>query len=238
MRLRNGPIWWNWIVSLCTSNGDGDGAKILTTMKCNVGDIVAIKDYKGMYVCKRIIGVEGDQVWRYGEYATKLYNNKKGFGIPEITTRGNGSGSSSRSQIPQLPSWEGDVEMIHLRKDSSSQSQSLWTKVVVPQGHVWVEGDNPLFSIDSRHYGPVTLENVCGRVIYRLWPRVRRGNGIHRGRKTENEGAVTREISGDDEHEYFERDSCFMSSKRPLPITEDEMVKGPYGIRRRVATNV
>ncbi len=220
VRLRNWPTWWGWIMSFGSDSGRS------CTTKCNVGDIVAIKDYKGMYVCKRIIGIEGDKVWRYGEYAVELYNEEKGFGVPEITTRGvdensgNGTGTG-RNTTPELPSWEDSVEMIHLRDDSS-----LWTKVVVPQGHIWVEGDNPLFSIDSRHYGPVAMENVCGRIVYRLWPRVRKAKENKRQRQNA------------DEHEHFERDSCLISRKRPQPITEDEMINGPYGVARVVNQNV
>ena len=40
----------------------------------------------------------------------------------------------------------------------------------VPPGHVWLEGDNPLDSHDSRAYGPVPEALVRGRVVARLWP--------------------------------------------------------------------
>jgi signal peptidase I len=41
---------------------------------------------------------------------------------------------------------------------------------VIPKGHIWVLGDNPSDSIDSRYFGNVPLEYVKGRVFYRLWP--------------------------------------------------------------------
>ncbi|CAM9526924.1 unnamed protein product, partial [Phaeothamnion confervicola] len=40
----------------------------------------------------------------------------------------------------------------------------------VPPGHVWLEGDNPDNSTDSRSYGPVPLAMIRGRVWARLWP--------------------------------------------------------------------
>ncbi len=41
---------------------------------------------------------------------------------------------------------------------------------VVPEGHIYVMGDNRNRSSDSRHVGPVPLSNVQGRVILRFFP--------------------------------------------------------------------
>ena len=38
-------------------------------------------------------------------------------------------------------------------------------------GRVWVEGDNPFGSTDSRTLGGLPAESVRGRVLLRLWPR-------------------------------------------------------------------
>ena len=42
--------------------------------------------------------------------------------------------------------------------------------LVVPPGHVWLEGDNALNSTDSRYYGPVPAALVKGVVVVRIWP--------------------------------------------------------------------
>jgi inner membrane protease subunit 1 len=43
-------------------------------------------------------------------------------------------------------------------------------RTVVPRGHVWIEGDNPQDSTDSRAYGPISTALVRGRVVARVWP--------------------------------------------------------------------
>lgn len=42
--------------------------------------------------------------------------------------------------------------------------------VIVPEGHVYVMGDNRNRSSDSRQIGPIPLSNVQGRVILRFLP--------------------------------------------------------------------
>jgi signal peptidase I len=42
--------------------------------------------------------------------------------------------------------------------------------VLVPEGHIYVMGDNRNRSKDSRHIGPVPLSNVQGRVVLRIFP--------------------------------------------------------------------
>ncbi|XP_057544282.1 mitochondrial ATP-independent inner membrane protease subunit 1b-like [Amaranthus tricolor] len=42
--------------------------------------------------------------------------------------------------------------------------------VVVPKGHVWVQGDNIYASRDSRDFGPVPYGLIYGKVFWRIWP--------------------------------------------------------------------
>lgn len=42
--------------------------------------------------------------------------------------------------------------------------------VVVPEGHVWVAGDNTSCSIDSRDYGPVSMALIRGKIVARVYP--------------------------------------------------------------------
>lgn len=39
---------------------------------------------------------------------------------------------------------------------------------IAPAGHVWLLGDNPLLSIDSRFWGPVPISDLRGSIIF-VW---------------------------------------------------------------------
>lgn len=43
-------------------------------------------------------------------------------------------------------------------------------RINIPEGHVWLLGDNPAESGDSRHYGPVRVGRIRGRLFWKLWP--------------------------------------------------------------------
>ena len=61
----------------------------------------------------------------------------------------------------------GDVVIRSSRAQQRRVPQSL---LVIPDGHVWIEGDNSLNSSDSRAYGPVPAAMIVGRVLCRVWP--------------------------------------------------------------------
>ncbi|KXN71698.1 LexA/Signal peptidase [Conidiobolus coronatus NRRL 28638] len=50
-------------------------------------------------------------------------------------------------------------------------SQNDYTLGKVPQGHIWVQGDNASNSTDSRTYGPVPNGLIKGKVLFRLFPQ-------------------------------------------------------------------
>ena len=111
--------------------------------------------------CKRIVGVEGDVVKRYGQYC-HIYTKHRDDG--GIRWPANTKDIRHFNEDRHHPS-EQDVSLQRHTEDDK------WGRtVVVPKNHVWLEGDCPLLSIDSRHVGPIPNEWIRGKVVARLWP--------------------------------------------------------------------
>ena len=123
------------------------------------GDVVTMYNpYSRNIVTKRIVGVEGDAIPVCGEFATK-FCEKDGGGRDD-----GGVPVDERFDPPFCQTIQ-----------NNNQECNLETTMKVPSNHVWVEGDNPLESTDSRHYGPLPLSALRGRIVLRLWPLTKEG---------------------------------------------------------------
>lgn len=96
---------------------------------------------------KRVIGLPGDQL----EYIKdQLYVNGEPVLEPFIAS-------------DQLKVFGGNFT-------GDFSLEELTGKEKVPKGHVFVIGDNRLNSLDSRHFGYVSMEDIVGKVHVRYWP--------------------------------------------------------------------
>ncbi|XP_073279593.1 mitochondrial ATP-independent inner membrane protease subunit 1a-like [Primulina huaijiensis] len=61
---------------------------------------------------------------------------------------------------------QGDVVSFFVDPNKSDEQRT----VIVPKGHIWIEGDNIYKSNDSRKFGPVPYALLQARVICIVWP--------------------------------------------------------------------
>ena len=114
------------------------------TSGINIGDVVVLEhpDREGT-VCKRVLGLPGDFIVRPKQ--SSFY-------------------SSEHRDVMRI--FEED-EQEGISKVATLSESSL---EVVPNGCIWVEGDNSVNSADSRSYGPIPSALVVGKVWFRIWP--------------------------------------------------------------------
>lgn len=104
-------------------------------------------------VCKRIVGLPGDLILIDPRVQTPSTDLVK---------------DSADSQL------HDDIEKHSPTIAATDQGENY---ITVPQGHVFLVGDNLANSTDSRQYGPVPLGLIRGKVIARLWPNFTRFDG-------------------------------------------------------------
>jgi signal peptidase I len=99
-------------------------------------------DPGGKQLIKRVIALPGERVVIRGN-SVMVYNKERPKGFSPDKTLPYGS---------VIKYTEGDVDQI------------------VPEGTVYVMGDNRPNSRDSRSFGPVDLHDVVGKLVLRVWP--------------------------------------------------------------------
>lgn len=52
----------------------------------------------------------------------------------------------------------------------TNSADGCFTDVIVPDGHVYVLGDNREVSGDSRRFGCIPIEKIEGKAVFRFWP--------------------------------------------------------------------
>lgn len=97
---------------------------------------------------KRIIGLPGDSITYKND---QLYVNGKRVAEPYL-----------QHYKDALPQGQQLTENFNLKSKTG--------KLRVPEGKLWVMGDNRMNSEDSRYFGFVDQKSVIGKVSIRYWP--------------------------------------------------------------------
>jgi signal peptidase I len=110
-------------------------------------DIVVFHAPENKDYIKRVIGLPGDRI----EYKNDtLYINGKAY------------------EEPYLKEYKEQLQGGLLTEDFTLKD--IIGQETVPEGHVFVMGDNRRFSKDSRHIGPVRIEEIIGEASIVYWP--------------------------------------------------------------------
>lgn len=131
-------------------------ARELTKMQLvREGDIVVMQISPELRVCKRVVRTTSDA-------SVVQYWNNLQFTVPALVLGGEPSENS------------GGEEETGAHSDNSSRSHE-WDTCLERAGNksalwLWLEGDNPLESFDSRHTGAMPVECLRGRVLLKIWP--------------------------------------------------------------------
>lgn len=63
-----------------------------------------------------------------------------------------------------------DVQAVEPYLEVPTNATGLTYPLIVPEGEYFCLGDNRTVSRDSREFGPVPIENIEGKVLFRFWP--------------------------------------------------------------------
>lgn len=132
------------------------------------GDVVIAKNpiEPKMMICKRVVGLPGDKI----HMKPKLSLNPFGSSKSEVN-----KDDSIREIMPFADLEEDEAfdtdKSRHINNQESAMRTFRSKVVIVPKGHLWLEGDNSENSIDSRTYGPVPMGLIQSRAAVRLYPQ-------------------------------------------------------------------
>lgn len=135
-------------------------------MEIKRGDIITLEAPGGI--------VEDEQIAKY--YDVKGLFNKFEYYVLEVTKK------SYIKRVIGLPGEEvyisnGKVyingeklDEPYLKEGLETPRKGMFYDVKVPEGYVFVMGDNRENSADSRDFGCIPLNKIEGRVSFRMWP--------------------------------------------------------------------
>ncbi|XP_031636590.1 mitochondrial inner membrane protease subunit 1 [Contarinia nasturtii] len=134
------------------------------------GDIVIAKSPidPEMLVCKRVVGLPGDKIYMKPRISFNPFGTSKSEVKPLFKD------DELKDIMPFIDAEEENAFNTDKSKHINNQDSAMRTfrsqVIIVPKGHLWLEGDNSENSIDSRTYGPVPMGLIQSRAAFRLYP--------------------------------------------------------------------
>jgi signal peptidase I len=132
--------------------------------RLDLGDVVVL-NLDGELYLKRIEAIGGQTIW--------------------------GLDSADVGGVPDIIVSPGDVEEMR-RLSQERPGVGRVVDLTIPAGYVFVVGDSEPRSYDSRHFGPVPVEAIKGRVVlgrlFRLWPAEGSGQSVVMAGETRRRG--------------------------------------------------
>ena len=130
------------------------------------GDVVVFvyPDDRRLFFIKRLVAMPGDSV--------EIKDNRVWINDRPL---------EYSDTLPQDINFNAQAGTTYVEEKNQRQNYPIMTldnknstmpKMTVPHGHCFVLGDNRANSRDSRHFGPVPLADVKGRVDYIYWPEL------------------------------------------------------------------
>ncbi len=131
------------------------------------GDVVVFiyPDDRRLYFIKRLVALPGDSI--------EIKDNKVWINDQPL---------AYTNTYPKAINFKAKKETAYLQERNHRRNYAIMiennnaanmAKTTVPHGHCFVLGDNRANSRDSRHFGPVPLADVKGRVDYIYWPALK-----------------------------------------------------------------
>ncbi len=128
------------------------------------GDVVVFiyPDDRRLYYIKRLVALPGDSI--------EIKHNKVWINDRPL---------AYTNTYPEAINFKAKKKTAYLEERNQLQSYPIMiedntfenmAKITVPHGRCFVLGDNRANSRDSRHFGPIPLADVKGRVDYIYWP--------------------------------------------------------------------
>jgi signal peptidase I len=125
------------------------------------GDIVITIESTGEFWVRRLIGLPGDTIEMK---AGRLWHN--GEPVP-VESAPISAALSDATGIVLTETLEGrSYEILDLLRDSPGDT---YPETVVPEGHIFLLGDNRDNAYDSRYVGPLQLSQIRGMLLIVFW---------------------------------------------------------------------